>query len=521
MADEAKYPAIVRSLLKPDNYDHPVDSVELIETHISWVFLTGAFVYKVKKPVDMGFLDFSTLEKRHYYCNEEFRLNSRLAPEIYLGVVTVTGPEDQATIAGSGNIIDYAVKMLQFPQQMQLDRMLAADSLESQHIDALARWVAEFHQDTSVASNEDHYGEPEQILKPMTDNISHLKSLLTKPSSLEKIDKLEQWILTQYHQAETIFVQRKNQGYIRECHGDLHLRNLAYIDESPLAFDCIEFDPELRWLDVISDAAFLIMDLDDRQQPEFAQQFLNTYLEITGDYNATKVIHFYLVHRALVRAKVEAITAKQSTQDSQAEKDAELAFAGYLELAISYLEPTKPKIIITYGMSASGKTTLSQPLVEKLPAIRIRSDVERKRLFNKLSSTETSADFNSGIYTSEASSKTYHYLTEVTEIVLDAGYTVIVDAAFLKHTQRQLFRQLANRKNVPFIILEFTAQPDTLRQRINSREKDMSDADQSVLEHQLSNWKPMSDEEQPDIIGIDTESSINFDELVTRIKGFS
>ncbi len=510
-------PGYISSLLHPDAYDHPVENIQLIETHISWVILTGPFAYKIKKPVNLGFLDFSTLEKRQFYCNEELRLNARFAPAIYLDVVPINGSEEQAVFSGSDKVIDYAVKMVQFPQQTQLDRMLAAGRLEAKQIDALADMVAEFHQHTDVASKNAGYGKPEKVFKPVTENFLLLQQLVTDDQAITRLTTLQSWSQSAFDTLKPVIEQRRLDGFIRECHGDLHLRNLVFINEKPVAFDCIEFDPELRWIDTISDVAFLMMDLQDRHQADFAQRFLNHYLERTGDYAALQILRFYLVYHAMVRAKVDAIRASQTGIDVAAQKEAQRASHSYLELAQTYLQKSKPMLIITCGMSASGKTTITQPLVEKLAAIRIRSDVERKRLFNLASDNDSSAAINAGIYSAEATHQTYHHLADLAELVLNAAYPVIIDAACLKYQQRELFRHLAVNNNVPFVILEFTARPDTLRQRITTRTKGASDADQTILEHQLLSWQPLHRDEQSNVITIDTESSTKIGSLVTKI----
>jgi len=513
-------PVFVSALLRTEAYEHKTEKIQLLETHISWVILTGPYAYKIKKSIDLGFLDFSTVEKRHYYCSEELRLNSRLAPSIYLEVVPVRGPEAVASFAGSGDIIEYAVKMVQFPQALQLDRMLDTGMLVKEHMDNIAGTVAEFHQLTNIASDEDYFGDPERILKPVKENFLQIRTMNPGTVTLEQLKVLEGWSLDTFKAMKPMLLQRKKEGFIRECHGDLHLRNLVFIEDKANAFDCIEFDPELRWIDTISDIAFLIMDLQDRGQTDFAQQFLNTYLQKTGDYPGIKLLRFYLVYRALVRAKVEAISASQHEKNSTAWKKAIAAFHDYLQLASSYLNIAKPMLIITHGMSASGKTTLTQPLVEKLAAIRIRSDVERKRLFSIDFDTDSHADFNKGIYTAGASQQTYQYLTELAEQVLDADHSVIIDAACLKYEQRQIFEGLAIKKSVPFLVIEFTARAATLRERINSREKEMSDADQSVLEQQLENFIPIRPDERSHVLTINTESTNDVDTLAEKVLDY-
>ncbi len=532
--DSNGLPTFLQSLLRAEAFEHSVDDIELIETHISYVILTGSYAYKIKKSINLGFLDFSTLEKRLYYYHEELRLNARLAPEIYLGVVAIIDTEagacifEQETVSDSDKVIEYAVKMKQFPQQGQLDRMLDEDMLKEQHIEKLANMVARFHQQIPCSNEKDHFGEPERIYKPVKENFSQIRALPIHQKVKEQLNIIETYSNSTFEKIRPQLIQRKQDGFIRECHGDLHLRNLMYMEQQVRAFDCIEFEPEFRWIDTINDIAFLIMDLHHRKRYDFAQRILTIYLEVTGDYQGVRLLSYYLIYRAMVRAKVEAITASQLKQGSVAEKLAQKAFDDYIQLASSYLKSDKPLLIITHGLSASGKSTLTEPLIEKLSAIRIRSDVERKRLYGisvgsdaqNTDSQESYADFNQGIYDKEASNKTYQHLADMAEQVLDGGYSVIIDAAFLKFQQRQLFQQLAKNKKIPFIILEFTATPDTLRKRIKSRKEDISDADSTVLEQQLLHYKPIKDEERDHVITVDTESSEVIKNLVNRVKDY-
>ena len=511
-------PEYILALLRPDAYSHTVETIKLVETHISWVILTGSYAYKIKKPVNLGFLDFSSLEKRYFYCQEELRLNSRLAPALYLEVVAITGPEQQAVFSDSGPVIEYAVKMLQFPTNMQMDKLLNTGQIQLRHIASLAETIAGFHQQTDIADTESDYGEPEVVYKPVRDNFTLLQELVNEHKQLDTIEELRQWSQASYEHLKPVFVQRKEAGFIRECHGDLHTANIVVIDNTPIAFDCIEFAPELRWTDTASDIAFLIMDLQYRQQHTFAWHFLNHYLEISGDYKALQVLKFYLVYRAMVRAKVAAIGASQMP-DKSAEYDSAIQSCyDYLKLAHTFVQPGSPMLIITCGMSASGKSTLTSPLVAGLSAIRLRSDVERKRLFKQSQESHSHKPFNAGIYSPEASRQTYQYLSDQADLILTSGYPVIIDAAFLHFEQRQLFYQLARKKSVPFVVLHFTARPDTLRQRISQRINDVSDADQSILEQQLLNWKPLQGNEQPYVINIDTESPFDPDALLAKIN---
>ncbi len=520
-ASDKQQPELIRSLLNPDVYDHAVKAIQLIETHISWVILTGEFAYKIKKPVNLGFLDFSTLAKRRLCCSEELRLNSRLAAEIYREVVAISGTPDQPELHGTGETIEYAVKMVQFAQQAQLDIMLANGELKKHHMDAIASLVAEFHANTDIAAADSAYGDPEHVYQPVAENFSQIRQHLHTNRYDPQLAELKDWSKAAFESLTSLFEKRKHDGFIRECHGDMHLRNLVWFKGKPLAFDCLEFNPALRWIDTLSEVAFLVMDLQDRTQPQLAQRFLNSYLEQSGDYLGMPLFRFYLVYRALVRAKVDAIRAGQPGISTHDKREAEDEFHAYLKLAQRYTQDIKPKLIITRGMSASGKSTLTLPLLELTGAIRIRSDIERKRLYNIDTGSDSKADIDKGIYSVEAGIKTYEKLRQLAGSVLDAGYSVIVDAAFLKHEQRLPFMQLAVEKELPFIILEFIASADTLRQRIEARTDDVSDADLSVLEHQLATSKVLDENEKPFAIEIDTEAVFNVASLAEEIEKYS
>ena len=513
----------IKSMLKPEVYNHPAKNIELIETHISWVILTGYFAYKIKKPVDFGFLDFSTLEKRHNFCAQEVELNRKLAAAIYLDVVAITGTADKPRISGSGSVFEYAVKMTQFPQSAQLDNKLAAGELKLEHMDAIAHMVADFHQTTDVADETMDYGNKEMVYQPVEENFRQINEHLDTEHYTDKLTALSQWSKSEFTKQQTVFTQRKADGFIRQCHGDMHLRNLVWLDNKPMAFDCIEFNPKLSWIDVISEIAFLIMDLQHRYQHQLANRFLNSYLEVTGDYAGLSVLPYYLCYRALVRAKVASLRLEQKSITEKEREQTLTEFESYLELATAYAQRQPAKLIIMRGLSASGKSTVSQQLLETLGAIRIRSDVERKRLFgidstNNVSSDITPSEIDSGIYSAQASLQTYKKLAELASEIICAGYSVIVDAAFLKHEQREPFQLLASRLGVPYIILEVTAPSDVLRQRIIKRKNDVSDADLAVLEHQLTSWQALKKDEINSAISINTTEVLHIDVLIDIIN---
>lgn len=510
---------LIRSLQNPRFYDHAVREVGVIETHISWVLLTGNYAYKIKKPVNLGFLDFSTLQKRHHYCQQELRLNRRLAPSLYLDVVAITGGAEHPRLRGPGPAIEYAVKMLQFPQQAQLDRVLARGELYPQHIDALASTVAAFHADVAIAEAADAYGDPEQVHETVLENFDRVLSGLRDEKAAERLLGLRRWAQQEYERCRPILAMRKQHGYVRECHGDMHLRNMALLDGEVLVFDCIEFSDTLRWIDVISEIAFVVMDLDDRQRPQLGRRFLNAYLEHTGDYGGLEVLRYYLMYRAMVRAMVDSIRIHQSSM-AEAEKRRVLdEYRSYLTLAEQYTQATHPALIITHGLSGSGKTTVAQALLEHYPAIRVRSDVERKRLHGLAAAARTRSGIDRGLYTAEATKRTYGRLHELARVVLKAGYSVIVDATFLKQAQRREFQMLATELDVPFLILDCEAPERVLRERVSQRgQTDASEANLAVLERQIASREPLSETERALALSIDTKKAPIGPELASTLR---
>lgn len=510
-SDDTTAIALIEALQNPALFDHSVEHFEVIETHISWVLLTGPYAYKIKKPVNLGFLDFSTLEKRRFFCLEELRLNRRLAPDLYVDVVPITGAVRAPSVGGAGPAIEYAVKMRQFPHEAQLDRMLARGEVSREHIDALAREVAAFHARAAVAGPDTPFGTLERVHTPVVENFEPLQRLMTDSADLLRLDGLRAWSEATYAALADAFSARKTGGFIRECHGDLHLANIAWVDQRPLIFDGIEFNENLRWIDVMSEAAFLTMDLDDRGAPQFARRWLNAYLELTGDYAGLRILQFYQVYRALVRAKVAWIRGDQAQGGDRERCLAE--GRGYLDLAKHYTATAHPALAITYGLSGSGKSTLAQGLVEAWGAVRVRSDVERKRLYGFVPQARTTSTLGHGLYGPEAGAKTYARLADLARHILDAGYSVIVDASFLRKAQRAALRAVAVEGNVPFVILDTRAPEVVLRARIVAREqegRDASEAGLAVLDLQHTTAEALDPDERCHAFTVETEGPLDF-----------
>jgi aminoglycoside phosphotransferase family enzyme/predicted kinase len=494
--------ALIAALRQPERYPHPVATVEHLQTHISHVLLAGDYAYKIKKPLNLGFLDFTSLERRKYYCEEELRLNGRLAPDLYLDCLPIGGEPANPILGGGGAAIEYAVRMRRFPQQALLDRVLAAGRLEPRHLDALARRLAEFHRAIPAADPAAPFGAPEQVRQPMLDDFTCARPLLVDPADREVLAAVERWTLAATERLWSRLAERKAGGWIRECHGDLHLGNMVLTDAGQvLIFDCIEFNDDLRWIDVISDLAFLIMDLRFRGAGPFAQRVLNTYLEYSGDFAGMALLSYYQVYRAMVRAKVNAIQASQHSIPEPDRAAARAASRDYLRLALALSRGPTPFLLITHGVSGSGKSRRTGQLLEGFPgAIRIRADVERKRLFGLGPLDDSGSTLGGGLYTPEASARTYQRLYDLADGVLAAGCPVLVDATFMKRAHRQPFRELAGQHGVPFILLDCAADLDTLRARVAARRArgdDAAEADVAVLERQLQFDEPPAADENP------------------------
>ncbi len=465
------------------------------ETHISWVLITGHDAYKIKKAVDLGFLDFSTLPLRRFYCNEELRLNRRLAPELYLDVVTIGGSPEQP-VPGGEPAIEYAVHMRRFAQTSLMDRMLARGLVTAAHIDKLAAVIADFHRALPPAAADSPHCATSSIQTAALQNFERLPPLLGAPDDRALLEAVRAASTLEFAACEPLFRQRAAAGCVRECHGDLHLGNIVVLDEVPTPFDCIEFSAALRWIDVISEISFAVMDLMRRGQPQLAWRLLNAYLEITGDYPGCGVLRFYLSYRAMVRAKIAAIRAGQRSAGKQRELK---SCRSYLRLAHGCLTRRSPALIITHGLPGCGKSTFAQIALERLGAIRIRSDVERKRLFGLPALADSKAQIAADIYSEAATRRTYARLNELARGLIAAGFTVIVDAAFVLHAERAGLRALAQELGASFVIASVQTDAALLAERLALRSKrrnDASEADLAVMQKVRVVQEALSAEEQ-------------------------
>ncbi len=486
--------------------------VTLLETHISWVLLAGRLAYKLKKPVCLGFVDFSTLAARKHFCDEELRLNRRLAPSLYLDVLPVCGTRQAPRIgtAGEGGAIDHVVRMRRFPEGMLLRDLVMSGRLEPGALDRFASRLAGFHAAAPRAALSDGFGSREAVVRPVLDTLERLR----EAGCGERIAPLAAWVRAQADVLATAWFARQRGGAVRECHGDLHLSNVVWLDGELTAFDCIEFDEALRWIDVMNELAFLFMDLQAHGRRELAFRFLDHALQASGDYEGLAVLRFYAVYRALVRALVGRLRSRGGAGEPEA------AEPDYLACAEGLAHPPAglPRLMITHGLSGSGKSTVAGALVEAAGAVRIRSDVERKRLFG-LRALESSGQRRAEVYSADATLRTFERLAACARAALLAGYPVIVDAAFLRREERRAFAALAAEMRVPFSILHCRAAPARLRARVVARGAqgaDASEADLAVLERQLAGHEPLAPAEQPHVLEAFTDEAVDAASLASR-----
>jgi aminoglycoside phosphotransferase family enzyme/predicted kinase len=498
---------LIDALCNPAHFGNRCERVRLLETHISYVLLTGAYAYKIKKAIQLGFLDFSTLAARRFYCEQELRLNRRLAPALYLDVVAITGSTALPEIGGSGPILDYAVKMREFPQQSLLSNVLDRNALTTEHIDHLAAIVARFHGQIAVAAADSSFGTPDNVLKLALANFAEIRALVMDAEERDDLDQLETWTRSEYAARGETIATRRQTGFVRECHGDLHLGNIAFVDDVITIFDCIEFNDRMRWIDVMSEVAFTVMDLEHRRRRAYAQRFLNAYLEATGDYGGVAVLRFYVVYRAMVRAKVAFLRAAQLA-DGDAKRALQRDYHDHVRLAKRYAAAARPAVVITHGFAGCGKTTLSQVLLEQFGAIRIRTDVERKRLHGLGAHDNSRSGIDKALYAPEVTRTTYDHVATLARTIAASSFTALVDGAFLRRWQRDLFRSLATELHVPFVVVDVSASETTLLERVRQRERSATDASEAgvaVLEQQLRSHDPLGFDEYADVVAYDGE----------------
>lgn len=499
--------------------------VACIETHISWVLLAGAQAFKFKKPLKLGFLDFSTLEQRRAACLEELRINRRTAPQLYQAVVALVGPAEaprlvpleQLAPAQQGQVLDYGVQMQRFGDGQLLARQLAAGTLQAAHLATLAERVAQLHASAAPAPAGSAWGSAALVRQQAQANLDALAALPLPPAERRALQALADWTRREGDRLQALMAARQAAGQVRECHGDLHLGNLVLLQGGPQLFDAIEFNAALRFIDPVADVAFLCMDLQAHGRPDLGWHFLNAWLEHAGDYAGLALLRWYLVYRALVRAMVAGLRWAQAPRGSEGDGPGEGAarlreLRRYLALAGQLHRPQARWLWLAQGVSGAGKSHHSAALVAARGVVRLRADVERKRLFG-LAPAASSAGAGGDIYSADATERTYARLLALARQVLEAGFPVLVDATFLARAHRAPFLALAAQLQLPWRILAFDAPVPLLRQRVQRRLQqggDASEATLEVLQAQLERREPLTVQEDGLALRVDTAQPVDW-----------
>jgi uncharacterized protein len=499
---DATLPRLIQQMLQPGFYPHPVqEPVQLLQTHISYILLTGEYAYKIKKPINFGFLDFTTLEKRRYFCHEELRLNQRLSPDLYLGVLPILESAGQYRFGkddAEQTIAEYALQMREFPQETLLSQLFQDGKLTPEIVQQLAMQVATFHVSAITNPEVTTYGSVASVQKVDNNNQAISVPFIGTSQTQQQLDETRAFTTQFFERHADWFAQRQTEGKIRECHGDLHLNNVCIYQDNIQIFDCIEFNQVFRNIDVIYDAAFLVMDLAFRGRIDLANLFLNTYLEQTGDYKGAVLLPLYLSMRAYIRGNVNAL-ALNDAAISNLDKTKFLQQAqAYYRQAWAYIRQSPGRIILMSGLSGSGKSTVARQLAQKLNAIHVRSDAVRKHLADipLYQRDDSGGTLSSGIYTPEMTRKTYSMLLEIGVLLAQQGWPVILDAKYDRQSLRRKVLEAAIAAHIPITIVECTAPIEVLRDRLHQRTHDISDATADLLDSQIKAAEPLTESEQ-------------------------
>ena len=524
MPASAITPQILESLRNPAVYPVPTRKVELIQTHVSWLFLTDTHVFKLKKPVNLGFLDFSTLELRHFYCHEELRLNRRLCPDIYEQVTALRETDAGAAFIGDGKIIDYAVMMKRLPADRMLDVLVDSGAISVEEIRLVAIKICKFHSNTHTSSRISEFGSPEQIQFNWQENFvqTHQFRHSTLPPFVS--ENIRTFIENFMDSHQTLFNERIEHGYIRDCDGDMHLGNICLINTNAYIFDCIEFNERFRFSDTAADLAFLLMDLDFHHRPDLADAALSAYIEASGDTGLAKLITFYKVYRAFVRGKVESLQLLDPGITREAQASAETRAIRYFRLAQGYCMRSRlhPTLFITSGTMGCGKSTLADQLAFELGIAVFNSDTVRKQLAGLSPETAVQVSFGEGLYSNKISRATYRQLERLADGILASGRSVIIDAGFGSRTERTEFAGLAASHHADFVILYVQCHPDEQLKRLRERSshgESVSDGRVELLDQQTCMFAPPDISEAKVIsisAGMTSDHAINsvFEELL-------
>lgn len=486
--------SLERFLNDARNYPQPCRRVEMVQTHISWVFLAGSYVYKVKKPVDFGFLDFTDLAKRKFYCDEEVRLNQRLSPDIYLGVIPIGRDKGKYNWQGQGRVVEYAIRMKRLPADRMMDVLLAQNKVKTGDIDHIVRILADFHIRAATSPVISKYGSLSSIKKNCDENNLQTREFIGQVLSRARFDFLEKYANRFMVKNKSLFQKRIKTGRIRECHGDCYSKNICLADKVYI-YDCIEFNKRFSCCDVASELAFLAMDLDFYGRYDLSRRLVTRYVKLSGDRDLVKLIDFYKCYRAYVRGKIHAFSSRQAAAGPAKEKQLSMA-RKYFQLAYQYAGgKEKPRLFVLCGLTGSGKSYLAAKMAKKYSLPVINSDIVRKQLAGLWPGQKRLVGFGQDIYSADFTRRTYQDMLKQAEASLAIGQGIILDATFLQREYLKQAYQMALDNEAEFLVLECYCPEKELRKRFQLRTQDkksVSDGRWEIYLAQKKKYRPIT-----------------------------
>lgn len=493
-------PPLIEALLDPSSYPAPPQTVSLRQTHISYIILAAKFAYKIKKPVDFGFLDFTTLDKRRFFCDEEVRLNNRLAPGIYLGVVPVAKKDGGFRMEGAGEPVEYAVKMKRLSEESILARALERDDVSKDTIAMIARVIAEFHKTAATDGRISSFGSPALIKKNTDENFSQTRAFIGNAISKGLFERIKGYTDDFLRKNEGLFLRRAEGGFIRDCHGDLHCEHISIADGINI-IDCVEFNERFRFSDVVADAAFLSMDLDFHNRADLARLFESIYFKASGDTDGAGVIDFYKCYRAYVRGKVEGFKSMEPEVSGEERSLALLDARRHFHLSGLYSSGGfRPSLVVVCGLSGTGKSTVAGLTASRTGFVRLSSDALRKELAGVEPSAHRFEDYGKGIYSDEFTERTYNGLIERALSYLKEGRSVVLDATFSRRRFIDAAKEASAQSGAEFNIVECVAGDETVKRHLLKRKAGeekgalaVSDADWRVYLRQKAVFEPVEE----------------------------
>jgi aminoglycoside phosphotransferase family enzyme/predicted kinase len=516
---------LVKAMSEPSFYDQEVEEVRYLQTHISSVFLTGDTVYKLKKPVNFGFLDYSTVELREKNCRAEVELNSRLAPSVYRGVKPVTFDGETVALDGDGEVIDWVVVMRELDGELLGTEVLARGELTEAHMDALVDVLVPFYRSAATGDGVDQFGTVDAVKFNTDENFSQTEAHVGKLISRQRFEHIRDWTNAFYHQNADLFERRIAEGRTRLSHGDLHLRNI-FFESEPVIFDCIEFNDRLSCGDVAVDVAFLAMDLDFNDRRDLSTYFIDRYVAVSGDAELPEILDFYKCYRAYVRGKIACFTSSDPALDDTARRAQRNLARHYFGLAYEYAGgAVRPSMVVLYGLMGTGKTSVARYLRENHGWHVLSTDAVRKQISGVGEDTRVYVPYNEGLYSPEMNARTYAEVCERAENLLRGGFPVVVDGAFKRQSERIPVIEAARRTGARLIFLRTTCSDEEQRERLEGRQQydTRSDGRVELMEHQRADFEPPNPDaecffREVDTSGPKAETQAKVDALLETAK---